>query len=157
MCGQTIRFFTRLFSRFFNCSYFRNVYQLKIFTITDICRFNKTLLRMLSLDFLVKVAKRVDFHSATVLLFELLKKSQTYLNIIRLHSTHSTRWPIHLIFPSILCRVKNRVKKRVVWPRPKAGEILFGYYARSLAEKLGLGLTVMFTYFEDALESQLHS
>ena len=38
MCGQTTQFFVRLFSRLFNYSYFRNVYQLKIFTITYICR-----------------------------------------------------------------------------------------------------------------------
>ena len=68
--GQTPRFFTRLFSRLFsrlfNCSYFRNVYQLKLFAITNIFPSNETLLRMFSLDFLDKVAKRVDFHSTTI-------------------------------------------------------------------------------------------
>ena len=43
-------------------------------------------------------------------------KDQTSLNITRLHSTHSTRWPNGSIFSSIFCRVKNRVKNRVVWP-----------------------------------------
>ena len=42
MCGQSTRFFarlfSRLFSRLFNYSYFRNVCQLKIFTITYICQ-----------------------------------------------------------------------------------------------------------------------
>ena len=47
-------------------------------------------------------------------------KDQTSLNITRLHSTHSTRWPNGSIFSSIFCRVKNRVKNRVVWPGPKA-------------------------------------
>ena len=110
MCRQTTRFFARLF----NYSYFRNVYQLKIFTITYICPPNETLLRMLSLDFLDKVAKRVDFHSTTVLLLDFFDKDQTSLNIIRLHSTHSIRWPNGSIF----CRVKYRVKNRTVLPGP---------------------------------------
>jgi len=38
MCGQTTRFLARLFSRLFNYLYFRNVYRLKILTITYICR-----------------------------------------------------------------------------------------------------------------------
>jgi len=41
---------------------------------------NETLLRMLSLDFLNKVAKRLNFHSTTVLLLDFLTK-------IKLHST----------------------------------------------------------------------
>ena len=90
----------------------------KIFTITNICPLNETLLRMLSLDLLDKVAKRLDFHSTTILLLDFFDKDQTSLNITRLHSTHSTRWPNCSIFSSIFCRVKNRVKNRVVWPGP---------------------------------------
>ena len=67
---------------------------------------NETLLRMLSLDFLDKVAKRFDFHSTTVLLLHFLDKDQTSLNITRLYLTHSTRWSNGSIF----CRVKIRVK-----------------------------------------------
>jgi len=73
------RFFARLFYRLFNYSYFRNVYQLEVFTITNICPPNETLMRMLSLDFLHKVAKQLDLHSTTVLLLNFLTK-------IKLHS-----------------------------------------------------------------------
>ena len=86
----------------------------KIFTITNFCLLNETLLRMLSLDLLDKVAKRLDFHSTTILLLDFFDKDQTSLNITRLHSTHSTRWPNGSIFSSIFCWVKNRVKNRVV-------------------------------------------
>ena len=72
--------FARLFSRLFNYSYFRNACQRKIFTITNICPLNETLLRMLSLDLLDKVAKRLDFHSTRILLLDFLTK-------IKLHST----------------------------------------------------------------------
>ena len=74
---------------------------------------------MLSLDLLDKVAKRLDFHSTAVIFLDFFDKDQTSLNITRLHSTHSTRWPNGSIFSSIFCRVKNRVKNRVVWPGPK--------------------------------------
>ena len=73
--GQTNRFFARLLSRLFNYSNFRNVYQLKVFTITNICPPNETLLHMLSLDFLDKVAKPVDFHSTIILLPHLFDKT----------------------------------------------------------------------------------
>ena len=86
----------RLFFQLFNYSYFSIIYQPKIFTITNICPLNETLLHMLSLDFLDKLAKRVDFHSTTIILLDLFGKDQTPLNITRLHSTrlaHSLRWP----------------------------------------------------------------
>ena len=70
-------------------------------------------------DFLDKVAKRVDFYSTTIILLDLFDKDQTSLNINRLHSTHSTRWPNGSIFYSTCCRVKNRVTNRVVWAGPK--------------------------------------
>ena len=73
---------------------------------------------MLSLDLLDKVAKRLDFHSTAIIFLDFFDKDQTSLNITRLHSTHSTRWPNGSIFSSIFCRVKNRVKNRVVWPGP---------------------------------------
>ena len=86
----------------------------------NICPLNETLLRMLSLDLLDKVAKRLNFHSTTILLLDFFDKDQTSLNITRLHSTYSTRWPKNgSIFSSSFCRVKNRVKNRVVWPGPK--------------------------------------
>ena len=47
-----------------------------------------------------------------------IKLHSTSLDSTRLHSTHSTRWPNGSIFSSIFCRVKNRVKNRVVWPGP---------------------------------------
>ena len=81
-----------------------------------------TLLRMLSLDLLDKVSKRLDFHSTTILLLDFFDKDQTSLNITRLHSTHSSRWPNGSIFSSIFCRVKIRVKNRVVWPGPIMGD-----------------------------------
>ena len=58
----------------FNYSCFSNVYQPKIFTIKNICPPNETLLRMLSLDFLDKVAKRVDFHPTTILSLDFFDK-----------------------------------------------------------------------------------
>ena len=72
---------------FFNYSYFRNACQRKIFTITNICPLNETLLRLLSLDLLDKVAKR-------------------------------------LVFFLDFCRVKDRVKNRVVWPGPKSAMVV---------------------------------
>ena len=78
---------------------------------------------MLSLDLLDKVAKRLDFHSTAIIFLDFFDKDQTSLNITRLHSTHSTRWPNGSIFSSIFCRVKNRVKNRVVWPGPKNEKI----------------------------------
>ena len=63
----------------------------KIFTITNICPLNQTLLCMLSLDLLDKVAKRLDSHSTTALLLDFFDKDQTSVNITLLHSTHSTR------------------------------------------------------------------
>ena len=116
--GQTTRFFTRLFSRLFIYSYFHNVYQLRIFTITNICPPNETLLHMFSLDFLNKVTERVDFLSTTVLVLDFFDKDQTSLDITRLSSTHSTRYPNGSIFPSIFFRVENRVENRVFWPGP---------------------------------------
>ena len=74
---------------------------------------------MLSLDLLNKVAKLLDFHSTVIIFLDFFDKDQTSLNITRLHSTHSTRWPNGSIFSSIFCRAKNRVKNRVVWPGPK--------------------------------------
>ena len=73
---------------------------------------------MLSLDFLDKVAKRLDFHSTAIIFLDFFDKDETSLNITRLHSTHSTSWPNGSIFSSIFCRVNNRVKNRVVWPGP---------------------------------------
>ena len=78
---------------------------------------------MLSLDLLDKVAKRLDFHSTAIIFLDFFDKDQTSLNITRLHSTHSTRWPNGSIFSSIFCRVKNRVKNRVVWPGPKGASL----------------------------------
>ena len=75
---------------------------------------------MLSLDLLDKVAKRLDFHSTAIILLDFFDKDQTSLNITRLHSTHSTRWPNGSIFSSIFCRVKNRV----VWPGPNIDALL---------------------------------
>ena len=46
---------------------------------------NETLLRMLSLDFLDKMAKRLGFHSTTVLLLDFFDKDQTSLKITRLN------------------------------------------------------------------------
>ena len=82
-------------------STFLSTFQLLIFpqrmsaktsTIINICQLNETLLRMFSLDLLDKLAKRLDFHSTTILLLDFFDKDQTSLNISRLHSTHSTRW-----------------------------------------------------------------
>ena len=95
--------FRSTFSRLFNYSYFHNACQRKIFTITNICPLNETLLRMLSLDLLDKVAKRLDFHSTAIIFLDFFDKDQTSLNITRLHSTHSTRWPNGSIFSSIFC------------------------------------------------------
>ena len=75
---------------------------------------------MPTLNFLDKVAKRVDFHSTAIILLDFFDKNQTSLNIIRLHSTHSTSWPNDLDFPSISCRVKNRVKNQVIRTGPMA-------------------------------------
>ena len=55
----------------------------KMFAITNICPPNEMLLRTLSLDILDKVAKRVDFHSTTILSLDFFDKDQTSLN----HST----------------------------------------------------------------------
>ena len=74
---------------------------------------------MLSLDLLDKVAKRLDFHSTAIIFLDFFDKDQTSLNITRLHSTHSTRWPNGSIFSSIFCRGKNRVRNLVVWPGPE--------------------------------------
>ena len=79
---------------------------------------------MLSLDLLDKVAKRLDFHSTAIIFLDFFDKDQTSLNITRLHSTHSTRWPNGSIFSSIFCRVKNRVENRVVWPGPKQESVI---------------------------------
>ena len=49
---------------------------------------NATLLCMLLLDFLDKVAKRLDFHSTTVPLLHFYDKDQTSLSITRLHSAN---------------------------------------------------------------------
>ena len=116
--GQTPRFFTRLFSRLFNCSYFRNVYQLKLFAITNIFPSNETLLRMLSLDFFDKVAKRVDVHSTTIPLLDFLTKIKLYLT--SLNSTRFTQQggQTAQFISRFFCRVKDRVKNRVVWPGP---------------------------------------
>ena len=73
---------------------------------------------MLSLDLLDKVAKRLDFHSTAIIFLDFFDKDQTSLNITRLHSTHSTRWPNGSICSSIFCRVKSRVKNRVVLQGP---------------------------------------
>ena len=108
--GQTIQFFTRLFSRIFNYSYF-HVYERKIFTTTNICLSKETLMRMLSLDFLDKVAKQVDFHSTTILLLGFIltkiKLHSTSLNFSLLYSNHSTRWPNGLMFSSNFCGIKH--------------------------------------------------
>ena len=60
--------FRSTFLSTFNYSYFRNACQRKIFTITNICLLNETLLRMVSLDLLDKVDKRLNFHSTILLL-----------------------------------------------------------------------------------------
>ena len=133
------RFFARLFSRLFNYSYFRNACQRKIFTITNICPHNETLLRMLSLDLLDKVAKRLDFHSTTILLLDFFDKDQTSLNITRLYSTPSTRWPNGSIFFHVFCRVKNRVKNRVVWPGPNTEHSILGASEGALQDVKALG------------------
>ena len=71
------------------------------------------------LDFLlVKVAKRLDFHSTTIILLDFFDKDQTSLNITRLYSTHSTRWPNGSIFASIFLLSKKSSENRVVWPGP---------------------------------------
>ena len=46
--------------------------------------FNETLLRMLSLDLLDKVAKRLDFHSTAIIFLDFFDKDQTSLNITRI-------------------------------------------------------------------------
>ena len=56
----------------------------KNIAITNILPPIETLLRMLSLDFLDKVAKQLDFHSTTALLLDFFDKDQTLLNITRL-------------------------------------------------------------------------
>ena len=63
-----------------NCSttHSRCVYQLEIFNTINICLPNETLLRMLLLDLLDKVAKRLDFHSTAVLLLGFFDKDQTH-------------------------------------------------------------------------------
>ena len=71
---------------------------------------NETLLRLLSLEFLGKVAKRLDVHWTTVLLLAFFDKDQASLNITRLHSTHN-KVAKQLDFCLILRRVKNQVKK----------------------------------------------
>ena len=114
--------------------YFRNACQRKIFPITTICPLNERLLRMLSLDLLDKVAKRLDFHTTAILLLDIFDTDQTSLNITRLHSTHSTRWPNGSIFSSIFCRVKNRVKNRVVWPGPKLSSLHYRLIAHFAGE-----------------------
>ena len=86
---------------------------------------------MLSLDLLDKVAKRLDFHSTAIIFLDFFDKDQTSLNITRLHSTHSTRWPNGSIFSSIFCRVKNRVKNRVVWPGPNM-KTLIAYHNKNI-------------------------
>ena len=95
------------------------MYQLKIFNIINILPPSETLLRLLSLDLLDNVAKRLYFHSTTILLLDFFNKDQTSLITTRLYSTHSTRWPNGSIVSSIFCRVKIRAKNRVVWPGPK--------------------------------------
>ena len=47
---------------------------------------NETLLCILSLDFLDKVPKRLNFHSTTALSLDFFGKDLTYLSITRLHS-----------------------------------------------------------------------
>ena len=58
--AKQLDFSLDFFSRLFNYSYFRNACQRKIFTTTNICPLNETLLSMLSLDLLDKVAKLLD-------------------------------------------------------------------------------------------------
>ena len=104
-------------------------------SITNICPLNETLLRMLSLDLLDKVAKRLDFHSATILLLDFFDKDQTSLNITRLHSTHSTRWPNGSIFSSIF-----QFLLRCYWALAPAPVSI--YQVISLKLKLGQGNTL---------------
>ena len=80
-------------------STFLSTFQLFIFPQ----RMSAKKLRMLSLDLLDKEAKRLDLHSTTILLLDFFDKDQTSLNITRLHSIHSTRWPNGSIFSSIFC------------------------------------------------------
>ena len=91
----------------------RNIYHYQYLLASE------TLLRMFSLDFLDKVAQRVNFHSTTTLLLDFFDKDQTSLNITRFHSTLSTRWRNSSILPSIFCQVKNWV----VWSEPKVSMI----------------------------------
>ena len=117
---------------------------------------------MLSLDLLKKVAKRLDFHSTTILLLDFFDKDQTSLNITRLHSTPfdslnkvAKRLDFFLDF---FCRVKNRVKNRVVWPGPKTNkylkfylEMIFGLFMESDTTMLFFEIFAMFTehYYYD--------
>ena len=57
------------------------------FVITKSPPPNMTVLRMLSLDSLDKVAKRLDFHSTAILLLDVFDRDITSLNFTRLHST----------------------------------------------------------------------
>ena len=105
------------------------------------------LLRKLSLDFLEKVAKRFDFHSITILLLDIFDKDQTMLNITRLHLTHSTRWPNHLIFPSTFCRVKIQVKNRDVVSGPNTSirkDSRQDYSSKSIQRVIGYTYTGLY-------------
>jgi len=95
------------------------VYHLKIFTITNICPPNETLLRMFSLDFLDKVAKRVDFRSTSSFARFFRQKSNfTQHQSIPLDSLNKVAK--RLAFPLHFLSCKNRVKNRVAWPGPKS-------------------------------------
>ena len=51
-------------------------------------------------------------------IFHSIFSSTFDLKVERLLSVVENRWPNGSIFRSIFCRVKNRVKNRVVWPGP---------------------------------------
>ena len=69
-------------------------------------------------DFLEKVAKLVDFHSTTNTLLDFFDKDQTSLNIYLTQLDSLSKVAKRLDFSLDFCRVKNRVKNRVVWPEP---------------------------------------
>ena len=67
----------------------------------------ETLLGMLSVGSVDKVAKRFDFHWTTLFSLDLFYHDQTSVDIIRPHSTNWTRYSNESIFHSDFFRVNN--------------------------------------------------
>ena len=109
--------FSLHFSRDFSTTYILTTHISYKYSLSQIFAPSiETLLCKFLFYFLNEMAKRVDFHSTTILLLDYFGKDKTSLRITQLHSIHSTRWPNSPLFPSIFCRLKNQVKNRVVWP-----------------------------------------